>query len=185
MKHIWFYSNKWNNNRNELNEDSCAGSIRRSGNVFLARWVIDCCGAGRLWVELLFGVLRFHTGGVQSLIRTLKGGFLTDSTPYLTPSSCIYNKLALFGKLFFSEWEKLWKKNIYDVHTQNTPPAPHPYQIKWCKSCKMVLQNVFIMWMKNVFCFKTSQCVCLFIIFSSASKLNAIVLFHASLFLNI
>lgn len=28
-------------------------------------WLTDCCGAGGLWVELLFGVLRFHTGGVQ------------------------------------------------------------------------------------------------------------------------
>ncbi len=113
----------------------------------------------------------------------VKGGVFWQTLP--RTSLLLHVFITNWLCLDFSEWEKLWKKNIYDVHTQNTPPAPHPYQIKWCKSCKMVLQNVFIMWMKNVFCFKTSQCVCLFIIFSSASKLNAIVLFHASLFLNI
>lgn len=69
---IWFYSNKWNNNRNEIKDDSCAGSIRRCGVFGL---MMDCCGAGGLWIELLFGVLRFHTGGVQSLIWMLKGEF--------------------------------------------------------------------------------------------------------------
>lgn len=82
------HSNNWNNNRNEVATLALVGLV--------CEWLTV---AAVWWFEVY------------------TGAFLTHSSLYLTPSSCIYNKLAVF-----SEWEK----NIYDVHTQNDPPSRTP-----------------------------------------------------------
>lgn len=55
----------------------------------------------------------------------IKGGIFWQTLPRtsLLLHVFIRNWLCL-ESCFFSEWEKLWKKNIYDVHTQNAPCPP-------------------------------------------------------------
>lgn len=135
------------NNRNEVNVDSSAG------------WSVE---EMRWWTALPFGVL-------EESDMDRKGETLAFTSLLL--------HVFIRNCLFFSAWEKLWKKIFMMYILKMNPPLAH--QIKWCK---MVLQNVFIMWMKKKkwICFKI-WCVYLwFMIFSSLPKLNAVVSFHAS-----